>query len=44
MDDERVTQRIVALTVTGKIEKAGNVLKWRFSEIRLPAAANDPPS
>jgi hypothetical protein len=39
-DDEQVqlhVRRIVALVVAGRIEAQGNLLRPRFSEIRLPA-------
>ena len=40
-EDEQVqlhVRRIIALAVAGKIEAQGNLLRPRFSEIRLPAA------
>ena len=35
-DDEQITRRLLALVEAGKIESAGDVGKWRFSEVRLP--------
>ena len=35
-DDERCALRVVALVDAGKLESAGNIRKWRFSEVRLP--------
>jgi len=35
-DEERLTARIRALVDEGKLEAAGNLHRWRFSEVRLP--------
>ena len=35
-DDNRLGDRITALVDAGKLESAGNIRKWRFSEVRLP--------
>jgi len=35
-DEDRVTQRMKTLVEEGKIESAGDIRKWRFSEVRLP--------
>jgi len=35
-DDGRVGDRVAALVNAGKLESAGNIRKWRFSEVRLP--------
>jgi hypothetical protein len=32
-----VFERIEALVLTGKLEAQGDIRKWRFSEVRLPA-------
>ena len=37
-DEDRASERVVALVDAGKLEGAGNVRNWRFSEVRLPAA------
>ncbi len=37
-DDDRITQRIIDLVNAGKLESAGDVRKWRFSEVRLRQA------
>ena len=34
-DEERLTERILALIKLGKLESAGDVNKWRFSEVRV---------
>ena len=34
-DDDRITQRIIDLVNAGKLASAGDVRKWRFSEVRL---------
>jgi uncharacterized protein DUF3658 len=34
-DGDRISERMEALVALGKIECAGDVRKWRFSEIRL---------
>jgi Protein of unknown function len=34
-DGDRITHRMEALIARGKIECAGDVRKWRFSEVRL---------
>ena len=39
-DSERVTARIAALTKAGKLETAGNIRNWRFSEARLPVKSD----
>jgi Protein of unknown function len=36
-DSDRMGQRIAALVDAGKLESAGDISNWRFSEIRLPA-------
>jgi len=38
-DEDRVGARVAALVDAGKLESAGNIHKWRFSEVRLPARA-----
>jgi hypothetical protein len=35
-DDDRLTARICTLVAEGKLEGAGNLRRWRFSEVRLP--------
>jgi hypothetical protein len=35
-DEDRVTERIVALAIAGKLESTGDVRNWRHSEVRLP--------
>jgi hypothetical protein len=35
-DDERLTQRVIALVDAGILEGAGNLRRWRFSEVRWP--------
>jgi hypothetical protein len=35
-DEDRLTLRMKALVHEGKIESAGDISKWRFSEVRLP--------
>jgi predicted transcriptional regulator len=37
-DAGRITERVVALVAAGKLESAGDVRNWRFSEVRLPEA------
>jgi hypothetical protein len=39
-DGDRITQRMEALIARGKIECAGDVRKWRFSEVRLAPPAD----
>jgi hypothetical protein len=39
-DGDRITQRMEALTTRGKVECAGDVRYWRFSEVRLAPAAD----
>ena len=34
-DSDRISERMEALVAQGKIECAGDVRKWRFSEVRL---------
>jgi hypothetical protein len=36
LDSERASERIAALVAAGKRESAGDISKWRFSEVRLP--------
>ena len=36
-DSDRMGQRIAALVDAGKLESAGDISNWRFSEVRLPA-------
>ena len=36
LDSDRAVTRIAALVDAGKLESAGNVRNWRFSEVRLP--------
>jgi hypothetical protein len=36
-DPDRVGRRIITLVDTGKLDSAGDIRNWRFSEIRLPA-------
>jgi len=38
-DEDRITQRMKALVEQGKIESAGDIQRWRFSEVRLPPRA-----
>ena len=35
-DDDRISQRMIDLVDAGKLESAGDVRKWRYSEVRLP--------
>ena len=37
IEDEAIASRIYALVDKGQLEGAGNLTKWRFSEVRLPA-------
>jgi len=37
-DEDRVTLSMKALVEKGKIESAGDLTNWRFSEVRLPPA------
>ncbi len=41
-DADRVGQRIVSLVDERKLDAAGNVRNWRCSEVRLPAADDNP--
>jgi hypothetical protein len=36
---DRIAQRITRLAEAGKLERAGNLAKWRHSEVRLPPDA-----
>jgi hypothetical protein len=36
VSDEIIAARIIALAETGRIEGAGDLRKWRHSEVRLP--------
>jgi hypothetical protein len=40
-DEDRVSARIETLVDGGKIECAGDVRKWRFSEVRLATQHRD---
>jgi hypothetical protein len=37
-DEERVGKRLAALVASGRLESAGDINQWRFSEVRLPDA------
>jgi hypothetical protein len=39
-DGDRITQRMQALIARGRIECAGDVREWRFSEVRLASPAD----
>ena len=36
LDENKAGERVEALVQAGKLESAGNVQLWRFSEVRLP--------
>jgi Protein of unknown function len=40
IDHEVIGVRIRLLTETGRLESQGDVRKWRFSEVRLPASGS----
>jgi hypothetical protein len=44
LEDDRFTQRMLALAASGKLEARGDVRAWRTSEVRVPAppATRDP--
>jgi hypothetical protein len=39
VDMEMIWKRIIALTGDGKLEGAGDLARWRHSEVRLPPNA-----
>ena len=41
-DSDRISERMEALVAQGKIECAGDVRKWRFSEVRLRPRVGEP--
>jgi hypothetical protein len=38
-DDVSIAERIRAMVATGRLEGAGNLSRWRHSEVRLPPDA-----
>ena len=36
LSEEQIAQRIYALVEAGRLEGAGDLKKWRYSEVRLP--------
>lgn len=36
LESEKAGERIAALVTAGKLERAGDISNWRFSEVRPP--------
>lgn len=37
LDSDRAGERLAALVADGRLESAGDIGNWRFSEVRLPS-------